>query len=210
GPTFRRDGIVRIDDVRRDSRYGKNSPYHGIPRDYLPVVSYMAVPVISRSGEVLGGLFFGDPEPGVFTERDEMVVFGLASQAAVAMDNARLYEAAKKTREEAEKAATANERLYRQAEESSRLKEEFLATISHELRTPLSAILGWARMLRMGQLSEENVAKALDTIERNARAQAQLIDDLLDVSRIVTGKLRMDVQPADPHSFIDAAVEAVT
>jgi len=98
---------------------------------------------------------------------------------------------------------------YRQAEESSRLKEEFLATISHELRTPLSAILGWARMLRLGQLSEENAAKALDTIERNARAQAQLIDDLLDVSRIVTGKLRMDVRPSDPSSFIDAAVDAV-
>ncbi|HZN00673.1 MAG TPA: ATP-binding protein [Pyrinomonadaceae bacterium] len=98
---------------------------------------------------------------------------------------------------------------YRQAEESSRLKEEFLATISHELRTPLSAILGWARMLRLGQLSKENAAKALDTIERNARAQAQLIDDLLDVSRIVTGKLRMDVRPSDPNSFIDAAVEAV-
>ncbi|HJU91549.1 MAG TPA: PAS domain S-box protein, partial [Pyrinomonadaceae bacterium] len=93
------------------------------------------------------------------------------------------------------KAAEAEtERLYRQAEESSRLKEEFLATISHELRTPLSAILGWARMLRLGQLSNENTAKALDTIERNARAQAQLIDDLLDVSRIVTGKLRMDVR----------------
>ncbi len=102
-----------------------------------------------------------------------------------------------------------NERLYRQAEESGRLKEEFLATISHELRTPLSAILGWARMLRLGQLSEEHTAKALDTIERNARAQAQLVDDLLDVSRIMTGKLRMDVRPSDPNSFIDAAVEAV-
>lgn len=102
-----------------------------------------------------------------------------------------------------------NQQLYRQAEESGRLKEEFLATISHELRTPLSAILGWARMLRLGQLSTENAAKALDTIERNARAQAQLVDDLLDVSRIITGKLRMDVRPADPNSFIDAAVESV-
>jgi CheY-like chemotaxis protein len=73
----------------------------------------------------------------------------------------------------------------------------------------LSAILGWARMLRMGQLPHEDSGKALETIERNARAQAQLIDDLLDVSRIITGKLRMDVQPADPDTFIDAAVEAV-
>jgi CheY-like chemotaxis protein len=106
-------------------------------------------------------------------------------------------------------AADQNERLYRQAEESSRLKDEFLANVSHELRTPLSAILGWARMLRLGQLSENTASKALDTIERNARAQAQLIDDLLDVSRIITGKLRMDVRPCDPNSFIDAAVEAV-
>jgi len=208
-PTFRGQGVVRIADVRNDPRHGKNSPYFGMPEGHLPVTSYLAVPVVSRSGEVLGGLFFAHPDVDVFTERDEIVVTGLAAQAAVAMDNARLYETAKRARAEAERAAEENERLYRQAEESSRLKEEFLATISHELRTPLSAILGWARMLRMGQLSEEHAAKALDTIERNARAQAQLVDDLLDVSRIVTGKLRMDVQPADPNAFIDAAVEAV-
>jgi PAS domain S-box-containing protein len=209
GPTFRGEAVVRIDDVKKDPRYGKSSPYYGMPEGHLPVTSYLAVPVVSRSGEVLGGLFFGHPEPGMFTERDEIIVSGLASQAAVAMDNARLYEAAKKARAEAEHAAAENERLFRQAEESSRLKEEFLATISHELRTPLSAILGWTRMLRLGQLSPENSSKALDTIERNARAQAQLVDDLLDVSRIITGKLRMDVRPADPNSFIDAAVEAV-
>ncbi|HEV2836766.1 MAG TPA: PAS domain S-box protein [Pyrinomonadaceae bacterium] len=209
GPTFRGEGVVRSGEVTKDPRYGKSSPYYGMPKGHLPVTSYLAVPVVSRSGDVLGGLFFGHPDKDVFTERDEMVVAGLASQAAVAMDNARLYETAKKARTEAERAAAENERLYRQAEESSRLKEEFLATISHELRTPLSAILGWTRMLRMGQLSEENAAKALDTIERNARAQAQLVDDLLDVSRIITGKLRMDVQPADPDTFIDAAVEAV-
>ena len=209
GPTFRGEGVVRIGDVKKDPRYGKNSPYFGMPEGHLPVTSYLAVPVVSRSGEVLGGLFFAHPDKDVFTERDEIVVAGLAAQAAVAMDNAHLYETAKRARADAEKAAAENERLYRQAEESSRLKEEFLATISHELRTPLSAILGWARMLRMGQLSSEDATKALDTIERNARAQAQLVDDLLDVSRIITGKLRMDVQPADPNSFIDAAVEAV-
>src|SRR5215213_6266622 len=209
GPTFRGEGVVRIDNVNLDPRYGKNSPYYGMPDGHLPVASYLAVPVVARSGEVLGGLFFGHPAPAVFTERDEIIVSGLASQAAIAMDNARLYEAAKKARAQAEQAAAENERLYKQAEESSRLKEEFLATISHELRTPLSAILGWARMLRMGQLSPENSIKALETIERNARAQAQLVDDLLDVSRIITGKLRMDVRPAEPNSFIDAAVEAV-
>ncbi|HEX8190889.1 MAG TPA: PAS domain S-box protein, partial [Pyrinomonadaceae bacterium] len=144
GPTFRGEGTVLIDDVKEDPRYGKNSPYFGMPEGHLPVVSYLAVPVVSRSGEVLGGLFFGAPKVGVFTERHARIVEGLAAQAAVAMDNARLYESAQRARAEAE-------RLYREAQESSRLKDEFLATVSHELRTPLTAILGWAHMLRTGQ-----------------------------------------------------------
>jgi PAS domain S-box-containing protein len=202
GPTFRGEGVVRSADVRQDPRYGKNSPYYGMPEGHLPVVSYLAVPVVSRSGEVLGGLFFGHPGVGVFTERHERIVSGLAAQAAIAMDNARLYESAQRARAEAE-------RLYQEAQESSRLKDEFLATLSHELRTPLTAILGWAHMLRTGQYNGDSVPQVLETIERNARAQAQLIDDLLDVSRIITGKLRIDVRPLDPNSFIEAAVEAV-
>ncbi|HKS28448.1 MAG TPA: PAS domain S-box protein [Pyrinomonadaceae bacterium] len=209
GPTFRGEGVVRIDDVKLDPRYGNNSPYYGMPEGHLPVTSYLAVPVISRSGEVLGGLFFGHPEAGVFTERHERMVAGLSAQGAIAMDNARLYESVKRAREEAERVAMENERLYREAQESSRLKDEFLATISHELRTPLTAILGWSHMLRTGQFSSESSLKALETIERNARAQGQLIDDLLDVSRIITGKLRIDVRPVDPNSFIEAAIEAV-
>ena len=207
--TLSGNAAVRIGDVKNDDRYEKTSPFYGMADGQLTVTSYLAVPVISRSGEVLGGLFFAHPEPDMFSHRDELTVVGLAAQAAIAMDNARLYESAEKARAEAEHSAAENERLYRQAEESSRLKEEFLATISHELRTPLNAILGWSRMLRSGQLSQEQSSKALETIERNARAQAQLIDDLLDVSRIVTGKLRMDVRAADPIAFIDAAIEAV-
>src|ERR1051325_1921417 len=202
-------GVLRVPDVKQDRRYGSSSPFYDIPKELLPLTSYLAVPVVSRSGEIVGGLFLGHSAPEFFTERDELTATGLSAQAAVAMDNARLYEAAKRARAEAEHGAAENERLYKQAEESSRLKEEFLATISHELRTPLNAILGWARMLRTGQLTGENQTKALDTIERNARAQAQLIDDLLDVSRIVAGKLRLDVRPTDPSTFIDAAVEAV-
>ncbi len=204
---FRQERTVRIDDVRKDSSYGKNSPFHGRPD--FPVRSYLAVPVISRSGDIYGGLFFGDPHEGFFTERGARIIEGLASQAAVAMDNASLYEAAQRARAEAEKTADDNERLYRQAHEASQLKEEFLATVSHELRNPLNAILGWSRMLRSGQVPEDGVPKVLETIERNAQAQAQLIDDLLDVSRIITGKLRMDVRPADPNLFIEAAIEAV-
>ncbi len=208
-PTFKGEGTVRLDDVKSDPRYGKTSPYYGMPEGHLPVTSYLAVPVISRSGEVYGGLFFGHPEKGVFTQRAASIIEGLAAQAAIAMDNARLFESAKKARGEAERAAAENERLYQQAEESSQLKEEFLATVSHELRNPLNAILGWSRMLRAGQVPADSLSKALDTIERNAQAQAQLIDDLLDVSRIMTGKLRMDVRPADPNVFIEAALDAV-
>jgi signal transduction histidine kinase/ActR/RegA family two-component response regulator len=180
-----------------------------MPEGHLPVTSYLAVPVISRSGEVVGGLFFGHPEAGVFRERVARVVEGLAAQAAVAVDNASLYDAARRARAEAEQVAEEKQRLYVEAQESNRLKDEFLATVSHELRTPLTAILGWAHLLRTGQNGDENVAKALETIERNARAQSQLIDDLLDVSRIITGKIRIDVRPIDPNSFIEAAVEAV-
>jgi PAS domain S-box-containing protein len=208
-PCIKDDGIVIIDDVKKDPRYSKSSPYYGMPESDLSVTSYLAVPVISRSGRVSGGLFFGHPDKGIFTARVGRIVDGLAAQASIAMDNARLFEASKRAHADAERAANENEELYRQAEESSQLKEEFLATVSHELRNPLNAILGWSRMLRAGQVPADSVSKALDTIERNARTQAQLIDDLLDVSRIITGKLRMDVRPADPNLFIEAAIEAV-
>jgi PAS domain S-box-containing protein len=209
GPTFRGEGVLRIPDVKEDPRYGNNSPYFGMPEGHLPVTSYLAVSVISRSGEVLGGLFFGHPGVGVFTERHERMVKGLAAQTAITMDNARLYETSKRAGAAAEASAAENERLYREAREANRLKDEFLATVSHELRTPLTAILGWAHMLRTGQLDSGSAASAFETIERNARAQSQLIDDLLDVSRAITGKLRIDVRPVDPNSFIEAAVEAV-
>ncbi|HEX8709636.1 MAG TPA: ATP-binding protein [Pyrinomonadaceae bacterium] len=96
-----------------------------------------------------------------------------------------------------------------EAESATRLKDEFLATVSHELRTPLSAILGWSTMLRTGKFNQLAVDRALETIERNARSQAQIIEDLLDVSRIITGRLRLDLQPVNPVAVIEAAVESV-
>ena len=95
-PTFNGEGIVRSDDITRDARYGKSAPYNGMPEGHLPVRSYLAVPVVSRSGEVLGGLFFGHGSPGVFTEHAEHIVAGIAGQAAIAIDNARLYQAAQR------------------------------------------------------------------------------------------------------------------
>jgi len=101
-PTFRGDGTVRVADIRLDPRYGKNPPRHGIPAGHLPVHSYLAVPVVSRSGEVIGGLFFGHSRAGVFTERAERLVEGVAKQAAIAIDNARLFETSQKQRTRAE------------------------------------------------------------------------------------------------------------
>lgn len=96
-----------------------------------------------------------------------------------------------------------------EAEAANRLKDEFLATVSHELRTPLTAVLGWACMLRMGKFGEDTFDKAIDAIERNARSQSQLIDDLLDVSRIIAGKLRLKVQSVDLNAVVEAALDAV-
>jgi PAS domain S-box-containing protein len=97
----------------------------------------------------------------------------------------------------------------KQAEEASRMKDEFLATVSHELRTPLNAILGWAGILRRNSADANTTAQAVETIERNARAQTQLIEDLLDVSRIITGRMRLDVQPVEVPVVIQAAVDAI-
>ena len=193
--TIGAERVVRIADVTVDPRYATHPPFHGMPADHQPVRSYLAVSVVSRAGEVLGGLFFGHPDPGVFTEREEALVLGLAPQIATAIDNARLYESEKAARAEAEAANT--------------LKDEFLATLSHELRTPLNAVLGWARMLKASSLDEATAKRAVDVIERNAHAQMQLIEDLLDVSRIITGKLRLDVKAVSPAAVIEAAVDAL-
>ena len=121
---------------------------------------------------------------------------------------ARDITESKRAERERERLLESEEKARRDAEEANRLKDEFLATISHELRTPLTAILGWANMLRTGQIAGESADKAYQTIEKNARTQAQLIDDMLDMSRIITGKLRLDIRAVDPNSFIEAAIES--
>jgi signal transduction histidine kinase/ActR/RegA family two-component response regulator len=207
GPTFRGEGTIRIANVKKDPRYGAFAPYHGMPPGHLPVTSYLAVSVTSRSGEVLGGLFFGHPEEGVFTPRHERIVEGLAAQTAVAMDNARLYQNAQSALQEREALLQSEQAARQEAEIASRAKDEFLGLLSHELRNPLNAILGWTRMLSTGRLEESIYNRAVETIDRNAKLQARLIDDMLDVSRIVSGKLRLDAQPLDLTTVIHAAVD---
>lgn len=376
GPTFRGEGVVRLDDVTKDERYGKNPPYHGMPEKHLPVASYMAVPVISRSGKVLGGLFFGHAEAGIFTQRHEQIVVGLAAQAAVAVDNALLFGSAERARAQAQaseeraaflsrvsgilaasleyettlatvaqsivpfladwcaidmlddegvlrrlavvhpdptkvefarelqeryppapddaggvsevmrngrsafyphitdellkattkdaehlrtvrelglrsamivplvargrtlgaiifvmaesnriytehdlvfaedlarRAATAvdNARLYRDAQHANIAKDEFLATLSHELRTPLTPIIGWTHMMRGGKLSAENMQQGLSVIDKNSQSLTRLINDLLDMSAILSGKMRILQQPVVINHVLGEAIETV-
>lgn len=331
-PTFAGDGVVRLDDVKKDPRYGKNSPHHGMPKGHLPVSSYLAVPVKTRAGEVLGGLFFGHSQVGVFTAEDENLLVAISAHAAVAIENARAYQAVRRAEQKAQVERARLHELFMHApasiwimrgeehviefvnagaktlfpgrelvgkpiaeaipdrdakrmpmldqafktgrtqhvselsaafdwkgdgnvverffdvtyeplrdetgtvvgvmtfsfdvtdkvlarrrvelivnelESASRMKDEFLATVSHELRTPLNAILGWTRMLQSGTLPESRRKKALETIERNANAQTQLIEDLLDVSRIISGKMRLEIRTVDLPRVVADAIEAV-
>jgi PAS domain S-box-containing protein len=145
---------------------------------------------------VLGVLHVGALDDRRFTDEDVQLLQLVADRVALAIDRATVYQAERRAR--------------RDAEAANRMKDEFVATVSHELRTPLTAILGWARLLRSGRYPlPAEAATPLETIERNARAQARLVDDLLDVSRIITGRLRLDLRPTDLGSVVDAALDAV-
>ena len=187
------------------------------------VESFLGAPILSPLG-VSGWVYLlNKTTDEEFSEADERLAATLATQVAVAYDNARLYteaqghatelrlEVAERKQAEEERA----EMLVREqsaradAEAANRAKDEFLATLSHELRTPLTAILGWSHLLRMNQLREPQFLHALETIERNAKAQSQLIDDLLDVSRIVTGQLQIDFSTVNLATAIEAAIQSV-
>jgi PAS domain S-box-containing protein len=209
GPTFRGEGTIRSDNIHQDPRYGKMAPHYGMPSGHLPVSSYLAVPVKLGDGEVIGGLFFGHENTGVFKEEHERLVETLAAQAAIGLNKASLYQEAVFAQRRAEQEASEKQRLYEEAARANTAKDQFLATVSHELRTPLTSILGWAQMLTGGRLDSEKAQRAIETIERNARVQAQIVEDLLDISRIVSGKLRLNVQLFSPSASVEAAMEAL-
>ncbi|HUR82280.1 MAG TPA: GAF domain-containing protein [Thermoanaerobaculia bacterium] len=151
----------------------------------LGIMSYMIVPLRSR-GEVVGTITFVASDRR-FAQSDLNQAEELAYRASIAIENARLYSA---------------------AQAANRAKDEFLATLSHELRTPMTAVLGWSRMLKLG-LSDSEARVAIDAIEQSASAQAQLIEDVLDVSRIMSGKLTFDPRPADLRTVTQAAITTV-
>jgi PAS domain S-box-containing protein len=185
-------------------RTGRSAIAADLPEDTLPGLfpdprhlriarelgyrSHMVVPLFVR-GQIFGAISFVSMEAGRrYGMRDLLLAEELGRRAAVAMDHARLYQ---------------------EAQRANRAKDEFLATVSHELRTPLNAMLGWTQLLRIGQLSEDARRRAFDSIERNMRVQVQLIEDLLDVSRIITGKLRLSIEPVRLPEVIGAAVDAI-
>lgn len=167
-PTFSGEGTVRVDDITKDSRYGKNAPHFGKPKGHLPVVSYLAVPVRAKSGEVIGGLFFGHEEPARFTSEHEQLVLAVAAQAAVALDNAKLYEDIKQLNEK---------------------KDEFIGLASHELKTPVTSLKGYLQIIaRNLNPDDKNKILANRALEQVGKLTT-LISDLLDVTKIQTGKL---------------------
>jgi len=184
-PTFSGQGVVRSDDITKDPRYGKSAPHYGQPIGHLPVVSYLAVPVISRSGEVIGGLFFGHPEPAKFTSDHEEIIVSIAAQAAIGIDNAKLYEEVK----------TLNDK-----------KDEFIALASHELKTPLTSINGYLQILAR-QHPDEKSAKFIGKTLQQLNKLTTLVNDLLDVSTIEAGKLRLNVARFELVQIISDTVE---
>jgi signal transduction histidine kinase/ActR/RegA family two-component response regulator len=189
-------GPVLVQDVADPSLAGAAaSAAHGALARRLHARSLIVVPLVANE-RVLGLLTLAVTESRRrYDAADLAIAETVARRAAIAIEHAQLYRQAETARVEAESA--------------NRAKDEFLATLSHELRTPLTSILGWAHILRMGRADTSVVAKASDTITRNAQAQIQLIDDLLDMSRVVSGKMQLHVQPVDLARVIRNALDAI-
>ncbi len=209
-PTFHGEGTFRSEDITADPRYGQNAPHRGMPEGHLPVRSYLAVPVVSRSGEVLGGLFFGHPQPGMFTERAERLVTGIAAQAAIAIDNARLYQAAQHeveartaAEEELRQLNETLERLVeertaalqveveerRRAEEAARQSEKLAAIgqltggIAHDFNNIVQVVASGATLLGLPGLTEERRGAILDGLAKATESAKELTSRLLAFAR---------------------------
>ncbi|MBD2448252.1 PAS domain S-box protein [Nostoc sp. FACHB-152] len=161
----------------------------------LGVNAYYSYPLIAQ-GRLLGTLSFGSCTRSYFTENQRGMMQAVCDQIAIAIERSNLIASLQQQTE--------------QLQETNRMKDEFLAILSHELRSPLNAILGWAQLLRGRKLSDTQIAKALETIERNARNQTQMIEDLLDISRMIRGKLRLNVCTCNLISIIESTIETVS
>ncbi|WP_256009148.1 sensor histidine kinase [Desertivirga xinjiangensis] len=196
-PTLALANIVRIDDVTQDPRYGKNAPYHGLPKGHLPVTSYMAVPVISKEKVVLGSLFFGHKEAAVFTAESEKLVLSVSRQAAIALDNASLF--------------TEKQELLKLAQEQSFKKDEFLSVASHELKTPVTSMKAYLQVLEKELQKSDNfmhyklVTSAVTQVDKIIR----LIGDLLNFSQLASGQMTYHSTHFSLKEVIDDCISSV-
>ncbi|QNM82611.1 response regulator [Sphingomonas sabuli] len=192
-PTFRGEGVVRSNDITADPRYGNNPPHKGMPENHLPVRSYLAVPVISRSGEVIGGLFFGHPEIGIFTNESEQLIVGLAGQAAVAIDNARLFQAAQRANQTLEERIEARTQELEHANAALRQAQKMEAVgqltggIAHDFNNLLTVVTGnidmAMRSMSASGAIDPRSQRALENAMKGAERAASLTQRLLAFSR---------------------------
>jgi PAS domain S-box-containing protein len=217
-PTFNGEGIVRSDDITQDPRYGRNAPHHGMPEGHLPVRSYLAVPVVSRRGGVLGGLFFGHERPGVFSDRSEQRLAGLAAEAAVAIDNARLAQESTRELAERRRAEEAlrelNATLEQQvADRTAQLEKnaealrqaqkmeavgQLTGGLAHDFNNLLQTIMGNLEVVRRAASDPGRVAWAANNAMNGARRAASLTQRLLAFAR----RQPLDPKPLDVNALV--------
>jgi len=205
GASFERRERVIIEDVTVD-------PVFEQYRDIANVAGFRSchcTPLITRNGTIIGVLsvYFRDRHRPA--EREMRMMDLYARMAADFIESARLHHQVQQQLEIREQLLTREQMARAEAENANRMKDEFLATVSHELRTPLNAIIGWSHMLRSGRLDPKMTERALETIDRNAKAQAQLVEDILDVSRVITGKLSLNMAPVDLAAVVNEAIDSV-
>ena len=205
-PTFKGEGVIRSDDILSDPRYGKNDPHHGMPEGHLPVRSYLAVPVQSRSGEVIGGLFFGHSSPAKFKQNHEELMVGIAAHAAIAVDNARLYEELQRLNdslehrvEEAIAERVEAEEALRQAQKMEAIGQ-LTGGIAHDFNNLLAGISGGLEIIerRLGQGRTDGIERFIAGAQTSAQRAAALTQRLLAFSRRQT----LAPKPTDVNRLI--------
>lgn len=184
-PAFSGGGVARIDDIRKDPRHGKNAPHYWVPKGHPSVISYLAVPLIASSGSVIGGLFFGHPEPAMFTPEHEDTVVSIASQTAVALENAKLFDEVKAL---------------------SAKKDGFIALASHELKTPLTTIKGYLQILEKKETETAGKLFIERTLTQVNKLNS-LVSDLFDISKIEIGTLQLYFETFDVRDLIFGIIE---